>query len=213
MYWTRNEMMGFVMSCSCLIVISAGTCQALEKHAIKSSPQEPSSAALTKADHTILKKRIIIMRSSTDELENRLDVLMKMPHSNREQAWEAVHESIARLKTDSMNISDHTSTLKKRNLVKSDWAALHLSAGNGFNDLQMKLEALIRRYDVLLKSEDQQQLQKKEDQMKEDIKSKRSEVESKFKAGEQARNSDYNILISIVKMINEERGIFDKAMM
>ncbi len=50
------------------------------------------------------------------------------------------------------------------------------------------------------------------EQSKEDTKATRSEIESKFKAGEQARNSDYNILISIVKTINEELGIFNKAM-
>jgi len=208
MHWTRNEMMGFIMSCTCLIFISAGTCQALEKHEIKKSPQPTSSAALTEADHTILKKQIITMRSSADELEDRLEVLMKMPPSNRKQAWNAVHESIARLKTDSTNISDHTSTLKKRNLVKSDWAALHRAAGSDLKDLKMKLEMLLSRHEVLFKSEET-----KEDNMEEDIKSKRSEVESKFKAGEQARNSDYNILISIIKTINEELGIFNKAMM
>jgi hypothetical protein len=213
MYWTKIEIVGFIMSCSCLILISAGTCQALEKDVIKSSPQHSSSAALTKSDHTIFKKQIIIMRSSADELENRLDVLMKMPPSNREKAWKAVHESIARLKTDSMNISDRTSALKKRNLVKSDWAALHQSVGNDFKDLQMKLETLLSRHEALLKGADQSQLQTKEDHLKEDIKSKRSEVESKFKAGEQARNSDYNVLISIIKTINEESGIFNKAMM
>ena len=72
------------------------------------------------------------------------------------------------------------------------------------NQTKQKLDAIALKYRTLLKKE-------REENLKEDIKKKRSEIESKYKEGEQARNSDYNILISITKTINEELGAFNKA--
>ena len=42
---------------------------------------------------------------------------------------------------------------------------------------------------------------------------RRQQAEEKFKTAELQRNSDYNILIAIVKLVNEQRAIFNKIMM
>ncbi len=42
---------------------------------------------------------------------------------------------------------------------------------------------------------------------------RRQQMEDKFKTAEQRRNSDYTLLISILKLVQEQLGIFNKAMM
>ncbi len=50
------------------------------------------------------------------------------------------------------------------------------------------------------------------DALREDVKAARNEMEEKFQAAEQARQSDYDILTSISKLVNEELDAFRKGM-
>ena len=196
-----NKEIIIAISCLFLVLLFAGHAWTTE-HGAEKGIQRPSVAALTTADHATLKQRVSTMRNSLNSLESRLDAMVKMPPPQREQAWKGVHDSVERLKADSLQMTEHMSSLKRKNLGKADWASLHQSTGNDTEVIKAKLETVLKKCETLAKVE----------QSKEDIKATRSEIESKFKAGEQARNSDYNILISIVKTINEELGIFNKAM-
>lgn len=201
MNWSINKEIIVAISCLFFVILFAGQVWTTE-HGVEKGIQRPSVATLTTADHTTLKQRVSAMRSSLDSLEGRLDAMMNMPPAQREQAWKGVHDSVERLKAASLQMTEHMSSLKRKNLGKADWASLHQSTGNDTEVIKTKLETVRKKCETLAKVE----------QSKEDIKATRSEIESKFKAGEQARNSDYNILISIVKAINEELGIFNKAM-
>jgi hypothetical protein len=196
-----NKEIIIAISCLFLVLLFAGHAWTTE-HGVEKGIQRPSVAALTTADHATLKQRVSTMRNSLNSLESRLDAMVKMPPPQREQAWKGVHDSVERLKADSLQMTEHMSSLKRKNLGKADWASLHQSTRNDTEVIKAKLKTVLKKCETLAKVE----------QSKEDIKATRSEIESKFKAGEQARNSDYNILISIVKTINEELGIFNKAM-
>ena len=50
------------------------------------------------------------------------------------------------------------------------------------------------------------------DSKRESVKATRDDVESKYKACEQGGQSDYQILISIVKTIEDELGVFNKGL-
>lgn len=205
MNWLRNKIIMVFIFCLCLIPVSESTGQPLEQNAKNIKIQNMPSNALTNADHTILRQRVTITKNSADALEYRLDAMLKKSSADRIESWKEVHEAITMLKTDSLKITERMSALKNKNLRKSDWVALNQSTGNDLRAIQLKLENIRKKYEALSTINS--------GQMRENIKAKRSEIESKFKAGEQARNSDYNILISIIKTINEELGIFNKAMM
>lgn len=196
-----NKEIIIAISCLFLVLLFTGHAWTTE-HGVEKGIQRPSVAALTTADHATLKQRVSTMRNSLNSLESRLDAMVKIPPPQREQAWKGVHDSVERLKADSLQMTEHMSSLKRKNLGKADWASLYQSTGDDTKVIKAKLGTVLKKYETLAKVE----------QSKEDTKATRSEIESKFKAGEQARNSDYNILISIVKTINEELGIFNKAM-
>jgi predicted nucleic acid-binding Zn-ribbon protein len=197
------------------ILFSASYIKAEISGKMPMTPLVPSIAPVT-VDHTILKQRVTGVKNHTDVLENRLNAVAGKSIADRNHAWNEVHKSIVELKAQSVKISEQMASLKKKKLGKTEWAALNQTMGHDLRNIQAKMENIRQKYDYLAKAEVKTGLQaqeKKLDALREDIKSKRSEVESKFKAGEQARNSDYNTLISIIKTINEELGAFNKSMM
>ena len=165
---------------------------------------------------TNLKIRISKFGSGADILERKLDAMMKMPPAQRQTAWIEVHNLVAGMKTDSMELKKESTVFRTRNSGKADHLEFSKAMDNNFQNLRKKLLEIQKKYAFLMQNKGIQVRQFEAtplDISKEDIKSKREEVESKFAAGEQARNSDYNTLIEIIKTMNEQMGIFNKSLM
>lgn len=163
---------------------------------------------MTVNEQALVKSRINSLKTDMDILDSKLNAMLKMKPAERKKAWIDLRAQIERVNKSSLEMKKRNATVKGKRLNKADWAP----TSNQLNQTKLKLEALLKKYEALAKNETADNVRKL-DAMRDDIKTKRSEVESKFKAGEQARNSDYNVLLSIVKTINEELGVFNKAMM
>ena len=180
-----------------------------EDGAMTGQPQIKTNAQLTAGQQTALRKSVTDVKTDTDRLGSMLNTMAKVSPVDRENAWRDVHDTIARLKTNSINLREHTSALRAKNLKRTEWA----STENDFNEARRKLETIRKSYEILASESKLQAEATTAGTTNEEINARRSELESKFKAGEQARNSDYNILISIIKTMNDELGVFSKAMM
>ncbi len=203
----RHRILFLTLSCLALILLERGDCRAAQGKTSAAAPQQKISApVLTTADHAALNHRIQDVKGSARALERTLDEMANMPAAERAQTWPRVHDAIALLKMQSAKLQENASALRSRDLKREDWAALRRSAGVEMTSVNASLNKSLKAYEALLN------LSKSPETSKEDIKAKRSETESKFKDGEQQRNSDYNILISIVKTMNEEMGVFNKSM-
>ena len=191
------------------ILFTAAPAVQAEDGAMTGQPQIKTNAQLTAGQQTALRKSVTDVKTDTDRLGSMLNTMAKVSPVDRENAWRDVHDSIARLKTNSMNLREHTSALRGKNLKGTEWT----STEDDFNVVRQKLENIRKNYEILASESKLQTEATTAGTTNEEIKARRSEVESKFKAGEQARNSDYNILISIIKTMNDELGVFSKAMM
>lgn len=179
-----------------LIIMFPAPSPAADGVAGKFGSQPTPTSGLSPSDHYLLKQRVMAIRSTADYLEKQLDAIGKLPPSSCIQAWQSVHNSVAQLQTRSSEFQQQTSALRQRKLGRADWADLNQSNGGDLVAAQEKLESIRRKYAAL----------------REDLKSKRDYVEAKYKEEEQRANSDYQILISIIKAINEELLIFNKSM-
>jgi len=212
--WKKEVMTAFI-SCFCLALILANPSHALDRSTTGGSVKPAAPPVLTEADHAALKQRVSILRNSADALERQLDTIGRTSPSECNNCWKNLHEGIILLRTHVLTFTDQMSSLKRRNLVQADWVALNKTAGNDLRTFSYKLENIRKKYEVVLKNPGRSNLQSEAntlDAKREDIKAKRDDVESKYKAAEQGGSSDYQILISIVKTINEELGIFNKGM-
>jgi hypothetical protein len=184
------------------IIISAPLSMAGEGVPGQGSAQQAATAGLSSLDHSLMKQLVTAITSTSVKFENQLNVMMQMPASSRIEAWQNVHDIVAPLNSRCLELQQQTSALKRKNLGKSDWSALNQSCRSNLSATQAKLKSIRGKYLTLSKVAGQLQ----------DLKSNREELESKFKAVDQQRNSDYQILISIIKSIDEELSIFNKGL-
>ena len=185
----------FLVTCSLLVcLIHFNSFATDSKFNCQQIPNAPVSQQST------LKSSMNKLTTNVDILDSRLNAMLKMEPAERQKAWADLRRQIERVKISTQNIQRANANLEEKGFNKADWT----TTGKQLNQTKQKLDAIALKYRTLLEKE-------REENVKEDIKKKRSEIESKYKEGEQARNSDYNILISITKTINEELGAFNKA--
>jgi len=197
MGYGRNSIIkgSFLVTCSLLICLIH-----FNSFAVDSKINDQQIANVSVSQQAAVKSSVNRLTTDVDILDSKLNAMLKMEPAERQKAWIDLRSQIERLKISTQNMQRANANLKEKILNKSDWA----TTGNQLNQTKQKLDAITLKYRTLLQKE-------REENVKEDIKKKRSEIETKFKEGEQARNNDYNILISITKTINEERGVFNKA--
>jgi len=194
----RNSMMkgSFLVICSLLICLTHFNSFAADSKI--NNQQQIANVSVSR--QAAVKSSVNRLTTDVDILDSKLNAMFKMEPAERQKAWVDLRGQIERLKISTQNMQRANASLKGKKLNKSDWS----TTGNQLNQTKQKMDAINLKYRTLSEKE-------REENLKEDIKKKRSETESKFKEGEQARNSDYNILISITKTMNEELGIFNKA--
>ena len=152
------------------------------------------------SQQSAIKSSVNRLKTDVDILDSKLNAMLKMEPAERQKAWVDLRGQIERVKISTQNMQRANTNLKGKKLNTADWTTVEKQ----LNQTKQKLDAIVLRFRTLWEKE-------RDENLKEDIKKKRSQIETKFKEGEQARSNDYNILISITKTINEERGVFNKA--